>query len=100
MRGDGRIVFDRNNSITGSVGVGVYDNFDELKQKSNSILPHVRTEIVQYLKGTRDHNITRIQTQYSKPSSNFYTRFSVGIFEEMLGIGGEIYIDHLTQILA
>ena len=92
MRGDGRIVFDRNNSITGSIGVGVYDNFDELKQKSNSILPHVRTEIVQYLKGTRDYNITRIQyDNIQKPSSNFYTRFSVGIFEEMFGgIGGEI----------
>ncbi|RPG49577.1 MAG: hypothetical protein CBC64_005365 [Gammaproteobacteria bacterium TMED104] len=92
LRGDGRIVFDRNNSITGSVGVGVYDNFDELKQKSNSILPHVRTEIVQYLKGTRDYNITRIQyDNIQKPSSNFYTRFSVGIFEEMFGgIGGEI----------
>ena len=92
LRGDGRIVFDRNNSITGSVGVGVYDNFDELKQKSNSILPHVRTEIVQYLKGTRDYNITRIQyDNIQKPSTNFYTRFSVGIFEEMFGgIGGEI----------
>ncbi len=92
LRGDGRMVFDRNNSITGSIGIGIYDNFDELKQKSNSVLPHVRTEIVQYLKGTRDQNIIRIQyDNIQKPGNNFYTRFSVGIFEEMFGgIGGEM----------
>ena len=92
LRGDGRIVFDRKNSITASIGIGIYDNFDELKLKSNSVLPHVRTEIVEYLKGSRDYNIGRIQyDNIQKPLKNIYTRFSAGLLEEMFGgVGGEI----------
>ena len=92
LRGDVKLIFDRNNSITGSVGVGLFDNFDKLKQPSNSILPHVRTEIIQYLKGTRDQNVIRLQyDNIHKPFKSLYSRFSAGIFEEMFGgVGGEI----------
>ncbi len=92
LRGDARLVIDRKNSITGSIGIGIYDTFDELRQKSNSVLPRVRTEIIKYLKGTQNYNITRIQyDNIQKPGKSLYTRFSAGIFEEMFGgIGGEI----------
>ena len=33
---------------------GVYNNMDDLKLGSNSVLPHVRTDIVDYLKEVED----------------------------------------------
>ena len=92
LRGDAQFVFNKKNSITSSIGIGIYDTFDQLKLPSNSILPHVRTEIVNYLKGGRDWNIIRLQfDNIDKLSDNIYRRFSLGIFEEMFsGVGGEI----------
>jgi hypothetical protein len=92
LRGDLRMSFDRNWSVSAIAGIGIADTFDQLKLKSDSILPHVRTDIVPYLKGTMDYNIVRLEADYVKKiSRNTYARFSAGIFEEMFsGIGGEI----------
>ena len=50
------------------------DNFDELKLPSDSVLPHVRTDIVKYLKGGRGFSITRLQADYiSRLSKNIYS---------------------------
>ena len=46
-------LFARNINLITSASVGLYDNFDDLKLASDSILPHVRTDIVKYLKGTK-----------------------------------------------
>ena len=92
LRGDVSIKFSRALSITGISSIGIADNFENLKLPSDSILPHVRTDIVDYLKKGRHFSITRLQLDYIKnPAKNLYTRFSAGIFEEMFaGIGGEI----------
>lgn len=91
LRGDLRLTLNRNWNISAIAGIGITDTFDQLKLKSDSVLPHVRTEIVQYLKGLRDYNISRFQINYvTKMSKNSYARFSAGIFEEMFsGVGGE-----------
>lgn len=87
IRGDAKFVFSRNLSLTAIGSYGVYDNFENLKLPSDSILPHVRTDIVDYLKGgSSGFSITRLQLDYlAKPSKNLYARLSVGIFEEMFG---------------
>ncbi len=92
LRGDVSIKLSRALSITGISSIGIADNFENLKLPSDSILPHVRTDIVDYLKKGRHFSITRLQLDYIKnPAKNLYTRFSAGIFEEMFaGIGGEI----------
>lgn len=71
--------------------IGVIDNFDDLKLASDSIIPHVRTDIVSYLKESRKFNINRMQlNHFSNITPNIYTKFSIGMLEMMFGgYGGE-----------
>ena len=80
-------------SIYTDMSMGIYDNFGELKLLSDSIIPHVRTDIVKYLRASRKKPyIKRIQANYYHEfSKNVYSKLAGGIFEDMfLGIGGEI----------
>ena len=47
----------RSLAITGHGSIGLVDTFDNLKLTSDSVLPHVRTDIVKYLKESNDYNI-------------------------------------------
>ena len=82
----------KNFNILGVASIGIINNFDELKLASDSILPHVRTDIVSYLKQSQKSHITRLQANYfSNPYKSIYTKISAGIFEPMFaGYGGEI----------
>ena len=59
---------------------------------SDSVLPHVRTEIVNYLKDSRSLAINRFQLNYFKSrNKNLYYKLSAGYLESMFaGFGGEI----------
>lgn len=78
-------------NFSGAVGADIYNNFDGLKQPSDSRLPHVRSEIVRYLK-EGDNNLVRLETNYVwSPLPSWYARLSAGIFEEMYGgVAGEV----------
>ncbi len=88
---DGEILFDSNLSLSTSASIGITDNLDNLKLASDSILPHVRTDIVQYLKNSQKYNIDRFQLNYFiNPTPNIYGKMSVGLLETMFaGIGSE-----------
>ena len=92
LRGNSMLMFSRDLSLTTSIGLSLIDNFDKLKLPSDSVLPHVRTDIVDYLKGGRGFTVGRMQLDYIKnPVKNIYTKISGGLFEEMFGgIGGEV----------
>jgi len=85
-------LFARNISFTNKFSAGIADNFDGLKLASDSILPHVRTDNVLYLKESRKFSIERSQFNFFyhiKPQ--LFTKFSFGYLEEMFGgLGGEI----------
>lgn len=85
------ILIKKNFNISSKVSVGLYNNYGELKLKSNSVLPHVRTDVSEYLKNTTDFYLSELQTNYFlNPSGNFYTKFSAGILEEFFaGFGFE-----------
>lgn len=86
---DSELLLKRNINIQTIAQYGIVDSFDDLKLASDSVLPHVRTEIVNYLKKGKKSNITRLQFNYfRKPSKNIYFKFSAGIFEEMFGGAG------------
>lgn len=86
LRGDLDIVFSRNLSLTTILSVNIFDNFDDLKLPSDSVLPKVRTEIVDYLKQGSDISLPRMQLNYIENlSRDVYARFSLGLFEEMYG---------------
>ena len=82
----------KNLNILAVASVGLINNFDDLKLASDSILPHVRTDVVSYLKASKKSHITRLQVNYfGNPFKSIYTKLSGGIFEPMFaGYGGEI----------
>jgi hypothetical protein len=96
------IIIKPNFNILAVGSIGLYNNFDELKLASDSILPHVRTDIVQYLKESDKSHITRLQANYfGNPYKSIYTKLSAGIFEPMFsGYGGEILYKPFGQSFA
>lgn len=79
-------------SIQAALSQGIANNFGELKLASDSVLPHVRTDIVQYLKQGTGLTVNYLQMdQFLKPFTDVYMKASAGLFESMFGgVGGEI----------
>ena len=86
------LLFTRNLTLISAFSYGLYDNMDELKLESDSVLPHVRTDIVKYLKNSRNFSIERMQlNKFGQLSPSIFYKLSGGIFEAMFsGVGGEI----------
>jgi hypothetical protein len=73
-------------NITGRLRRNIYNNFGRVRFGSSSVLPHVRTDVKEYLQNTKGFSIDRVQGDYFfKPLEDWYGRASVGIFEEMFG---------------
>lgn len=85
-------LFSKQLTLTSAASIGIYDNYDELTLLSDSVLPHVRSDIVKYLKASRAFHIKRMQLNFfQSPTKNIYYKLSAGILEEMFsGYGGEI----------
>ena len=80
LHGRAEIKFMRNLSFNAEASVGIFDNFDELKLASDSVLPHVRSDIVKYMKATRDSSINRLQLNYFlNPQNDFYAKISMEV---------------------
>ena len=92
ITGEFELLMNRNFNLQSIVRAGVTDTFQVLEQGSDSVLPHVRTDIIEYLKEGQEFGITRMQFNYfGNPRQSIYTKVSAGIFEEMFGgYGGEI----------
>ncbi|MDA9916714.1 YjbH domain-containing protein [Gammaproteobacteria bacterium] len=92
-------IIRRNFNILAVGSIGIYNTFDELKLASDSIIEHVRTDIVKYLQGSSKYHITRLQANYfMNPWKSIYTKLSAGIFEPMFnGFGGEILYKPFDQ---
>ena len=64
------------------------NNFDEKASNPDSLLPHVRTDIVEYLQASETY-IGRMQLDYFfSPKVNLFGKLSVGILEDMYSGGG------------
>jgi hypothetical protein len=78
-------------TVTGTYGLDIYNNFSKLTLPSNSVLPHVRSDIKYYLqKGA--NGVFRLQAdQIAQIAPNWYARASAGLLENMFaGVDGEI----------
>jgi membrane-associated phospholipid phosphatase len=73
------------------VWLDVLENISGVTQKSNSLLPHVRTDVAEYKRGSR-FKINRLMlNQYLTPDEGVYARISAGLYEEMYrGVGGQV----------
>ena len=74
-----------------TVVASLWDNFNEIKRGTNSVLPHVRSDIAQYLKKGKV-GLENFSTSYFfKLAPEIFGRASVGYLEQMFaGVGGEL----------
>ena len=68
----------------------LYEDISDVTQASNSLLPHVRTDIAEYKRGNDVKLMRALAQQYWHPAQRVYARASAGIYEEMYaGAGGQ-----------
>ena len=69
----------------------LYDTFDQIRRDTNSVLPHVRSDIAHYLK-EEEIGLENLSTSYFfKLAPEIYGRASAGYLEQMFaGVGGEL----------
>ena len=87
----GSVNITPNWNLEGLLGFNIYNNFNDLKLESNSALPHVRSDIKNYLQ-EGEQALVRLETNYIHQfAPHWYGRVSGGIFEEMYGgVAGEL----------
>jgi hypothetical protein len=85
------VQFRRNILLSSQVNYSLANDFDEANYAPDSVLEHVRTDKLLYLRGS-DLYIKRLQLDYIwSPKKNIYAKLSSGIFEDMYGgFGGQI----------
>ena len=88
---DSELMINKDLSLLGRFSYGLLGDFSDITLDSDSIIPHVRTDIVDYLQEGDKFAIERLQfNSFANPYKNIYTKFSAGIFESMFGgYGGE-----------
>lgn len=69
----------------------VFENVSGVTQPSNSLLPHVRTDIAEYKRGGRFKMNRLLLNKYLMLDERLYARASAGFYEEMYrGAGGQV----------
>jgi membrane-associated phospholipid phosphatase len=71
--------------------LNLFENVSGVTQASNSVLPHVRTDVAEYKRGSRLKLNKLMVNQYLTPDERWYARLSAGLYEEMYrGFGGQV----------
>ncbi len=78
-------------TFSAALSFNLLNNFDDITLESNSQLPRVRSDIVDYLQQGQQA-VSRLETNYIwSPASGVYARLSAGLFEDMYGgVAGEL----------
>ena len=71
--------------------LNLLENVSDVTQPSNSLLPHVRSDIAEYKRGSRFKLNRALLNKYMTLDERVYARVSGGLYEEMFrGVGGQI----------
>ncbi len=74
-----------------AVTAKLLENVSGVTQASNSLLPHVRTDVAEYKRGSRIKVNKLLLNKFAMPAENWYVRASGGLYEEMFrGAGGQV----------
>lgn len=77
--------------LNSDLKLGLFENVSDVTQPSNSLLPHVRSDIAEYKRGGRFKLNRLLLNKYQNPVEGVYTRLSAGFYEEMYrGFGGQV----------
>ncbi len=78
-------------SFTGILGANLFNNLNALHQVSDSVLPHVRSDLNKYLEQGKTGIFDLQSDTLFNIAPNLYGRVSAGILEEMFaGVDGEV----------
>ncbi len=83
--------FHRGLFLDAAARLSLIENVSDVKQPSNSLLPHVRSDVAEYQRhqGLKLRRLTL--TQLFKPTKQLFGRVSAGYYEDMFGgLGGQI----------
>ena len=97
----GGVSLNKNSYFDSSIGLGIFQNLDQLRLRAFSRLPKVRSDIREYLKEKyilKQLTYTHMfDPTYSKDYL-FFGGLKIGLFEEMYGgIGGEILLRDINK---
>jgi Exopolysaccharide biosynthesis protein YbjH len=77
--------------LNSTLGLKIVETVSEVKQPSNSLLPHVRSDVADYKRGNALKLHRLLLNKYFTPDERWYARVSGGIYEEMFrGIGSQV----------
>lgn len=77
--------------LNAAVSLQLLETVSGVKQASNSSLPHVRSDVAEYLRGGRFSLSRILLNKYDNPAERVYTRLSAGLYEDMFrGVGGQV----------
>jgi membrane-associated phospholipid phosphatase len=77
--------------LNSDLKLDLFENVSGVTQRSNSLLPHVRTDIADYKRGSRLKLNRLLINKYMMPAERVYARMSGGLYEEMYrGVGGQM----------
>jgi membrane-associated phospholipid phosphatase len=77
--------------LNSALKLNLFENVSGVTQESNSLLPHVRTDIAGYKRGGRFKLNRLLLNQYRQLDERVYARASAGFYEEMFrGFGGQV----------
>ncbi|WP_373355112.1 YjbH domain-containing protein [Pseudoroseicyclus sp. CXY001] len=71
--------------FSGQIYQPLLGNLDSIRRRSNSILPHVRSDSALYAVETETEITWATVEQFFRPGPNLYGRMTVGILEQMYG---------------
>jgi hypothetical protein len=77
--------------LNSDLKLDLFENVSGVTQNSNSLLPHVRTDIAEYKRGGRFKLNRLLINKYVTSDERIYARLSGGFYEEMYrGFGGQV----------
>lgn len=77
--------------LNSAASLQLVETVSGVKQPSNSTLPHVRSDVAEYLRGNRFTVNRVLLNKYDNPAERVYTRLSAGLYEDMFrGVGGQM----------
>ncbi len=87
--------------LNGSVMASLAENMSDVTHRSNSLLPHVRSDIAEYRKAAKVKLSSLVLNKFWHPATRTYVRASAGLYEEMFaGVGVQALYLHSGGRLA
>lgn len=77
--------------LSGALRLTLTEDISQVTTKSNSLLPHVRSDVAEYKRGADLKVDNLVWSQYWQPRQGTYARASLGLYDEMYGgLGGQV----------